>query len=279
MEALKTWRLLYSGFNHPYDNMATDEAIFRECMSGNSLPTFRIYGWQPEGLSLGCSQDTSKAINIGKCAEYNLPFVRRFSGGEVIFHSREVTYSISCLRGSLGIPAFIKESFKFLGSFLIDAYKSLGLDPVFSCESALSPSGVRNDGGQSVFCFASKEDYDIIIKGRKIGGNAQRRIKDAVFQHGSIPLKLDINRLELFLNEPLADISKKTISLEGALGRDIAFEEFAERLKTSFARVFSVNLVSDGLTLREKDLISLLKEEKYANPDWNLYRKKAVLAQ
>jgi lipoate-protein ligase A len=277
MEALKDWRLLLTGFNHPYDNMAIDEAIFRECMSGNSLPTLRIYGWQPEGFSLGCSQDACRALNIGKCAEYNLPFVRRFSGGEVIFHSREVTYSISCPRGSLGIPAFIKESFKFLGSFLIDAYKSLGLDPVFSCQ--MNKDNPLNNENASAFCFASKEDYDIIIKGRKIGGNAQRRIKDAVFQHGSIPLKLDIDRLRLFLNEPLADISKKTISLEVALGRDITFAEFAERLKTSFGKVFSVNLVPGGLTSGEKELISVLKEEKYANPDWNLYRKKTVLAQ
>lgn len=42
---------------------------------------------------------------------------------------------------------------------------------------------------KSPFCQVGFEAYDIIVNGRKIGGNAQKRAKNVIFQHGSIPIK------------------------------------------------------------------------------------------
>jgi lipoate-protein ligase A len=54
-------------------------------------------------------------------------------------------------------------------------------------------SGIPDErlGQKTAFCFAGKEEYDLLIKGRKMGGNAQRRFKDVIFQHGSIPIILN----------------------------------------------------------------------------------------
>ena len=49
----------------------------------------------------------------------------------------------------------------------------------------------RVAGHRAAFCFSGNEEYDIMINGKKIGGNAQRRPGDAVLQHGSIPLSID----------------------------------------------------------------------------------------
>ncbi len=51
-------------------------------------------------------------------------------------------------------------------------------------------------GERTAFCFAGKETFDILIDGKKIGGNAQRRLKNVIFQHGSIPI---INRSQFGL--------------------------------------------------------------------------------
>ena len=51
-----TWRLLITPPAHGAWNMAVDEAILEAVGSGDSLPTLRLYAWEPACLSLGYAQ-------------------------------------------------------------------------------------------------------------------------------------------------------------------------------------------------------------------------------
>ncbi len=148
----------------------------------------------------------------------------------------------------------------------------MGLKPSYSCDSPLHC-------GESSFCFASREDYDIIINNRKIGGNAQRRVKNSVFQHGVIPLEINRDKIASFICEDLSGIEKKSISLSEALGRNIGFGELADSLRRSFDTVFGVSLKEGALTKEEVLLAKELKETKYVSREWNFNRKKAVLVK
>ena len=262
------WRLLLTGHNDPYTNMAIDEAILKVYADRNIPPTLRIYGWQPKGFSLGYFQDAFKLLNIDKCICQNIPFVRRITGGGLIFHNQELTYSISCSKEDIKSFGSVKEGFRRLTLFLINFYRSLGLDVYFFYERK-DKSFKRKP---TSFCFDSNEDCDIIIEGKKIGGNAQRRIKNVIFQHGSIPLRLDLDKIQVFLNERLVDIDKKVISLKEALGRSIDFKEASFLLRESFKKTFFVNLIEGEFTSREEILIQVLLEHKYKTREWNLYR-------
>jgi len=266
------WRFVQTGFNDLYTNMAIDEAILIAYSRGDISPTLRIYGWRPPAFSLGYFQDPKMVLNIAKCNEENMPFVRRITGGGIIFHHQELTYSLVCSKDNINGYNSIKDSFRIICSFLINTYKKLGLKPEFASEQ--NPYFFKSSATkrQDSFCFASKERYDILIQGKKLGGNAQRRRRDIIFQHGSIPLKSDIDTVIPFLKERPQNLKNNICSLKGILGREIEFVQLKNILKISFEETFSVNLQEENLTFEEEGLFRELKEKKYCSLEWNLHQ-------
>jgi lipoyl(octanoyl) transferase len=265
---MRKWRIIPSRFNDPYTNMAIDEAIAREQSVAEQPPTLRFYGWSPSSFSLGYFQDAYKVLNISRCENEKIPFVRRFTGGEVIFHDQELTYSLSFPETAFGTLNSVKESFKINSSFILEAYRKLGLDAGFVSSGS---KGARDPAG--ALCFESCEEYDIMVQRKKLGGSAQRRIKNIIFQHGSIPLSLDFNKFKHFLNQDIDGLEDKVISLEEALGRRIFFNDLERLLKESFEDVFGVELIDGEMSFRELEAADTLKKEKYQNPRWNVLRK------
>lgn len=261
------WRLIDTGSRDPYSNMAIDEALLRSYERGQSLPTLRVYGWEPAGLSLGCSQDTETILDTGFCGRAGLAFVRRITGGGIILHSNELTYSLVCRKADLGIPDRIASSYKIICSFLVEFYKSLGLDASFACDNA----GDEKLGLHCALCFAGKEKYDIIIDGKKIGGNAQKRSGDIVFQHGSIPLKpVAAAGLSFMRDKGLALSTTETACLESLLGRQVLVPELSELLARSFGKAFGVEMERSQPTYEEDLLARDLKIHKYGTDEWNV---------
>lgn len=259
------WRVIDTGCLDCYSNMAIDEALLQAYENGKSLPVLRFYGWKPGAFSVGYSQNPADELNLTRCKEAGIGFVRRFTGGGVIFHKDELTYSIVCSRKDLGLFTFSKETYKVLCSFIIKAYEDLGL----CAEYSMQETGRRK---KNWLCFAEREKYDILVNGRKLGGNAQRRRKDIVFQHGSIPLKPAIGRsLDLLNSYPVTD-KTKIGSLNQALGRDISYISLKDTLIRSFKRVFRADIMPKGLSREEKALARVLLDKKYSRDEWNLYR-------
>jgi len=290
---MQNWRFLDTGYNDCYINMAIDEAMFLEYALGNIPPTLRIYGWNPPALSLGHVQDPKKELNLLKCQQEGVSFVRRITGGGVIFHHNELTYSIACslddvrdlatnMTGTPSISKFdisVRGVYKIICSFLINAYAKLGLDAQFAIEYAKThkihiPSSDAMVRRRDHFCFASNELYDIVVNGKKLGGNAQRRRKNLIFQHGSIPLKLDLKEAASFMKIIPLGLEERVSSLNKLLNRNIEFEEFKGIAKEAFENTFSIKLSKGSFTKKEELLVEELKQNKYTKSKWNLYGRK-----
>jgi lipoate-protein ligase A len=121
--------------------------------------------------------------------------------------------------------------------------------------------------GRNPFCFAGRETYDILIDGRKIGGNAQRRLKNVIFQHGSVPV---VNRAKFgasFLCEPPEGIEDGVTSL-----RDQGVKEDIDGLKGlmagAFADTMPAILREDTLTGEEERVAASLAMEKHSSTSW-----------
>ena len=259
---MKEWRYIYSGFCHPYANMAIDESLMLNYANTNK-PVLRIYGWQPAGFSIGFSQNADSVLDIRKCSKLNIPVVRRLTGGTLIFHDKEITYSLICSQQDLGRPATVKESYKRICKSLFSFYSHFGLKACFSLDE---PRSFRSRSG---LCFASCQDYDIMIQGKKIGGNAQRRKKSLILQHGSIPLELDTGKIEDFLKEDTSCLYGKTTSLNGLTSQKNDFSTTAGILRKSFERNLSAVLAESGLTEPEQKLAVNLEKNKYSGIEWN----------
>jgi len=263
---MKNWRFINSKFSHPYVNMAVDESLL-ESYSKTGVPVLRIYGWKPAGFSVGFSQDTPAVLDLQKCKSDNIPVVKRLTGGTIIFHDDEITYSLVCSQSDIPEISTVKEGYKHICGGLIDFYGRLGLDARFSL---YDPQAFKN---KSAFCFASCQDYDIMINGKKIGGNAQRRKKNLILQHGSIPLGLDIKKINRFLKEDIIKVTGNTTCLNDLTGERQEFDCLVDLLKKSFESSLNVEMVVDNLTEAEKDSASQLEAEKYSRPEWNIYAR------
>ncbi|MDQ1340535.1 MAG: lipoyl(octanoyl) transferase [Campylobacterota bacterium] len=239
----KKWRFIKTGVNSAYWNMAVDEALIRN-LKDDDLPIFRIYGWE-NSISIG------RFSNIKKL-DKKIDFVRRITGGGMLAHGNDISYSIVLPRRFLKNHG-VKESYNFLCRFLINLYKVFGKKAQFAFEKELEIK-------KSDICLAGLEEHDIVIDGKKIGGNAQRHTKTVVFQHGSIPISF--NRVEF----------DGVVSLK-ELGILISFDELSDKLKESFVKTFEVAFVDDSLTLAEEKDAREFFLNKYTKDEWNIDAK------
>ncbi len=262
MQSVKA-RFLPFSLHNGYENMATDEYLVA-WQERERRPVLRIYGWARPCISLGRYQ-RSDCLDLEACRRDGVGIVRRMTGGGAIFHDCEVTYSLATSDANLeGRPLPIEESFARLNRFILDTYHSLGLPAAYAKDA--SPQ--HCPGRRAPFCFSGREAYDVIIRGKKIGGNAQCRTRGVIFQHGSIPLAIDGDRAQKYFQDRID--AQMFTSLGALLGGVIAPEEVAVRLAQAFVKNMGLELCVTELTAAEQMEIDLLMRQKYLHDAWNL---------
>lgn len=215
---MKQFRLLIDGKNSAPKNMAVDAALL-ENFSAQDTPILRFYSWE-KSFTVGTSQDP-QAFDFKDLYDGN--YAKRITGGGVLFHGCDLSYSL-VLPTSDFKDMSIKESYEKICSFLINFYKNLGLKTCYAKDDTLTVLH------KHAFCQVGFEAYDIIVNRKKIGGNAQRRTKKAIFQHGSIPLY---------------DASKSALTHERfgtslqELGIELSYNEATDLLVSSFESTFN----------------------------------------
>jgi lipoate-protein ligase A len=124
-------------------------------------------------------------------------------------------------------------------------------------------------------CFETPSNYEITVHGRKLVGSAQWRSRGGVLQHGTLPLHGEITRivdyLALTASERVtqrAALARQALTLQGALGRAISFEQVAESLAAGFGQALNVTWQPGELTRPEEDLVASLVGDQYANSAW-----------
>ena len=162
-------------------NMAIDEALLQTA----ELPSIRFYRWNSPSLSFGYFGRFSNVARYA--AERDL--VRRWTGGGIVFHGDDLTYSII-------IPAhdemFVQSSafiYAAIHSALCDVLDNLGLRAALVGPTDPDDAGAAvNDRGYNGVCFANPVRADVLVNGRKVAGAAQRRTRAGLLHQGSIQL-------------------------------------------------------------------------------------------
>ena len=166
-----SWRFIDTGLLDGPANMAIDEALLACFAPETSAPVLRLYGWNPPAFTLGRFQDAGAVLDLEKCRNAGIPVVRRITGGGIIYHAGELTYSIVCPPNHISSAVSVKESFRMMTAFIIGFYEKLGLAARYAVDHY--PPGTRL-GDRTPLCFAGRETYDILVDGRKIvNGNVR----------------------------------------------------------------------------------------------------------
>ena len=216
--------------------MAIDKALFENF----SQPVLRLYSWE-KSFTFGISADISKLKDKKELLSYEGNYAKRMTGGGILFHGNDISYAFLIPTSYMG-KLNVKQSYEKICLFLLNFYKSLGFNPIYAKDDT------SIDKSKNEFCQLGFEDYDILIQGKKMGGNAQRRSKNIIFQHGSIGLfNLD-------------DKSHTGNSLKD-FGLELSYEEASKKLIHSFEETFDVVLEDSILNEKEKTRVEELKKE------------------
>lgn len=234
----KEFRLILTNINSAKMNMAIDKALTISYQKDDT-PILRFYTWE-NSFTVGLSQDLEHYSDLKEIYKDNCS--KRITGGGVLFHGHDISYSLILSNNELG-NLNVKQSYEKICQFLLEFYKQLGLNPSFVKDSEYIKLK-KNE-----FCQVGFEAYDIIVDGNKIGGNAQKRNKKLIFQHGSIPVY------------KTKEDKKMGISLED-FNINLNFEDTQNRLIKAFEDSFDAKLILSQLTQTETENLKKILECK-----------------
>lgn len=150
-------------------NMAVDEALLEDA----AAPILRFYRWRQPSLSFGYFGLYSEVA--GQSNEREI--VRRWTGGGIVPHGDDVTYSVII---PVSHPFFARSSPEIYAA-LHDAIRST-LD-ANGVQATLAHSAAPK---VSENCFANAVRADVMSGEKKIAGAAHRRSRTGLLHQGSI---------------------------------------------------------------------------------------------
>jgi lipoate-protein ligase A len=180
--------------------------------------------------------------------------VRRPTGGRVLMHHREVTYSVTA-------PApdgeRLKESYRRINGILMSAIARLGVRV-----TEAQGSGPRRPGGAA--CFAEPSRGELVVDGRKLVGSAQLRERGALLQHGSILIDDDQPLISGLASQPITPAAPAA-TLRAALGREPLYSEVRDALRNALA-----DAAGEPLPLEpcEAGRFAAPHREKFSSAEW-----------
>jgi len=203
--------------------MAIDESLLRQIQS----PVLRIYSWDQPCSSIGYFQKA-------QLAPTDRPMVRRFTGGGLVEHGKDLTYTL-----------VLPPTHPLTTSGTLSSYQKIH----FAIAHALQKSGVpchlatAQPKQDDPACFLKPVPADIVNpQGHKLAGAAQRRTKQGCLHQGSILIPQSIPPILLDL------------------------------LPTFLADCLGDNPTDSLLSTAELILADSLEKERYATREWNFSR-------
>ena len=221
------WNVWGCGKCEPTQNMAADEALL-EFAKEIDAPVLRFYGWKTSAATFGYSQ---KYAELEKLTLLR-PLIRRPTGGGLVSHDRDWTYSLCVPPHHVWYSLKAKESYRKIHEWLRDAFL------LSKIQTELNPTAVKDIPGQ---CFMGAEEMDLLWQGKKIAGAAQRRNRKGLLIQGSVQLPIECERKHwhvnmlaagtiLFGTEPQVFIPSSGFEERVAeLGRKYASEEYNQQ--------------------------------------------------
>ena len=238
---------LDSGLHTGEENMAIDRQLMAAFLDGRFQQRYgsgsclwRFYGWHPYAVTVGYNQDIS-GIDLLKCRSEGIDVVRRPTGGRAVFHAEEFTYSF--FTDSL---AQNSELYRMVHEVIQLALQSLGIQALF-CRSTL-PQHRGDAGSRAVSCFTASARYELQVDGRKLVGSAQRKSRNVLLQHGSLPLSsrhkelcslMSLSEGEAF-EEIMSEMERKTTSLQEILGYIPDYAQLATLMRSAAGKLHGV---------------------------------------
>jgi len=155
-------------------NMAIDDALLETA----KIPSIRFYRWNSPALSFGYF---GKFADV---ADYAIErdLVRRWTGGGIVFHGDDLTYSIIIPARDAMFAESSMSIYEKIHRALADALAKTGQHAQLATPNSAVTDRRYSEGA----CFANPVRADVLVNGCKVAGAAQRRTRAGLLHQGSI---------------------------------------------------------------------------------------------
>lgn len=168
LEQLKLW--MDPEIREGPEAMAVDEWL----LAHSKTPVLRVYSWKGDWGSLGYFGKLAEA----KASLPGVQWVRRWTGGGLVDHRSDWTYTLAIPAESAVARMKGAESYRWIHSALATALQAEGI------AASLSDGGAETG---AALCFHNPVNHDIVTpSGMKFAGAGQRRTRRGLLHQGSV---------------------------------------------------------------------------------------------
>ena len=262
------WRLLKTGKHDAATNMAIDEVILQR-QETCPQPTLRVYDWSQPAFSFGYFQKISSEIDVKKCEARSVELVRRMTGGGMVVHGWDVTYSIVAPHGNGVIPSDISASYCWIANRLVNGFHRINVPATQQSVKSKTAEGMPNT------CLANPAEHDVMLHGKKVAGVSQRRNRIGGVYQGYIALDMPPPEI-LTLTSKSPGYQEILTQKSTAVNSDRLTPKDRQQVENAvisgFKDALGARLVASNLSDDELDAAKSLAESKYATGEWT-YRR------
>lgn len=145
------------------ENMIKDQALLNAAPNA-AEPVVRFFRWGKRTVSFGRTQKEDDARAFAASVG-GAEVVQRPTGGGMVLHDKDLSFSIAWRRGAAGFPACIKNVYRVVHEALAEALVAEGY-----AVSLYQPAPQRLPGQ----CFVEPVEADVMWEGKKVIGGALR---------------------------------------------------------------------------------------------------------
>jgi lipoate-protein ligase A len=211
---------------HPADIVSTNMAVDEALMQLITQPVLRFYRWSEPAVTIGYFQKWTE-VPAGR------PFARRYTGGGLVDHTADFTYSVIVPKNHPLDARGTSSSYEDIHRAVAAGLKREGFDVEVVPVSDPEPNAA---------CFQRAVKYDVVSVSdqRKIAGAAQRRSKTGTLHQGSI-----------------------------IPGGPFDWKSLAHSLQVEIAPLLGASTELSEMTEAEKSLSEELTRTRYETDEWN----------
>lgn len=175
-------QILDTGIASAEENMRFDEKL----LDALETPTLHLYQWARPSATFGYFIRPEKHLDLKKAALRQLDLARRPTGGGIVFHIWDLAFSFLLPSSHPTFSQNTLENYQFVNRAVLEAMRTFFVlkEPV----ELVAASGPDLGPDCRNFCMAKPTQYDVVHKGMKVAGAAQRKRRQGYLHQGTIAL-------------------------------------------------------------------------------------------
>jgi lipoate-protein ligase A len=165
--------------------MRFDEKLLEQ-LDPQGKPILHLYQWAGPSATYGYFIAPEKHLDLKKAEKHHLSLARRPTGGGIVFHIWDLAFSFLMPSAHPAFSLNTLENYRFVNEAVLELIRAFFAlrAPVEIIPESVSFFGVDCQN----FCMAKPTQYDVVYKGMKIAGAAQRKRRQGYLHQGTISL-------------------------------------------------------------------------------------------